>query len=204
MDAGHRVAQATLESARRVFVDNVAGISLEEALDSGGGFRSILGLVKHTAGWTAVYHSFAFEEIPKSWTEIDWPRGLRDRIDPSEGYLSEVLEWFDRSSARWLDAVEQPIDLDEQRPMHWGDAWPLREIIAYVAAHWAYHAGEINLILAIRRGEAWEYGEHVEENHISTIGHSVRRPWITDDQVKRYESEMRKAATTPESADRVS
>ncbi|HEU5224968.1 MAG TPA: hypothetical protein VFV29_04115, partial [Actinomycetota bacterium] len=70
-----------------------------------------------------------------------------------------------------------------------------REIIAYTAAHWAYHAGEINVILANRRREAWEYGEHVEENHISTIGHSVRRPWVTDEQAERAEKEMRRAAT---------
>lgn len=72
---------------------------------------------------------------------------------------------------------------------------PLRDIVAYVAAHWAYHAGEINMILAIRRGEAWEYGEHVEENHISTLGHSVRMPWISDEQVERAEADMRRAAS---------
>ena len=49
MDAAHRVARATLESGRQTFLDNVTGISLEEALDAGGGFRSILGLTKHTA-----------------------------------------------------------------------------------------------------------------------------------------------------------
>jgi hypothetical protein len=51
------------------------------------------------------------------------------------------------------------------------------------------------VILANRRREAWEYGEHVEENHISTIGHSVRRPWVTDEQAERAEREMRRAAT---------
>lgn len=184
-----------------MFVDNVSGISLKEALDSGGGFRSILGLVKHTAAWTAVYHSYAFDEAPRSWPETNWPSGLRERIDPTEVYLQEVLGWFERNSNRWLDSLNEPIDLDEPRPVHWGETWPVHEIVAYVAAHWAYHAGEINSILAIRRGEAWEYGEHVEENHISTIGHSVRRPWIADEQVERYESEMREAATTTRSTD---
>jgi hypothetical protein len=86
--------------------------------------------------------------------------------------------------------------------VHWGETRPLREIVANVAALWAYHAGEINLIHAVGRGEAWEYGEHVEENHISTIGHSVRRAWITDEQVERFESEMREAAMANHSADR--
>jgi len=92
-------------------------------------------------------------------------------------------------------SVEQPTDLDEARPVHWGDVWPLRQIVAYTATHWAYHAGEINVILANRRREAWEYDEHVEENHILTIGHSVRRSWVTDEQVERAEKEMRRAAT---------
>jgi hypothetical protein len=35
-----------------MFMDNVAGITLDEALDSAGGLRSILGLLKHTAAWT--------------------------------------------------------------------------------------------------------------------------------------------------------
>jgi hypothetical protein len=110
-----------------------------------------------------------------------------------------VLAWFEHASEGWLKSVERRrSNLDEERPMHWGDIWPLRDVIAYVAAHWAYHAGEINLILAIRRREGWEYGEHVEENHISSIGHSVRRPWMTDESIELYENEMREAATEGE------
>ena len=106
--------------------------------------------------------SFAFDDAPRSWNETDWPRGLRERIEPSAEYLSELLAWFDRASSGWLDAIRDDVDLDELRPVHWGETWPLRDIVAYVAAHWAYHAGEINLILAVRRGEAWEPDEHVE------------------------------------------
>jgi len=147
----------------------------------------------------AVYRSFAFDDAPRSWNETDWPRGIRERIEPSAAYLGELLAWFDRTSSGWLDAISDDVDLDETRPVHWEETWPLRDIVAYVAARWAYHAGEINLILAVRRGEAWEYGEHVEENHISTIGHSVRRPWITDEYVERVEAEMREAAQTSNS-----
>jgi hypothetical protein len=62
---------------------------------------------------------------------------------------------------------------------------PLAEIVAMVTAHWAYHAGEINAILAIRREEAWEYGEEVEENHIATSGHAVKPAWMSDEQGAR-------------------
>jgi uncharacterized damage-inducible protein DinB len=199
MSSEHAVARSTLEAARLTFTSNVEGITLDEALDTAGGFRSIVGLIKHTAGWTAVYRSFAFDAVPRSWKEIDWPRGLRERLEPSGDYLHELLAWFETVSIDWLAALRDDIDLDESRPVHWGETWPIRDIIAYVAAHWAYHAGEINLILAVRRSEAWEYGEHVEENHISTIGHSVRRPWITDEYVDQVEAEMRQAAQPSDS-----
>jgi hypothetical protein len=188
------MAVASLEAARTMFVDNVRGITIEEALDAGGGFRSILGLMKHTAAWSAVYHSYAFDQTPRTWGETDWPRGLRARIDPSAEYLAEVLVWFEEGAGKWLESIREPVDLGRSTALHWGERWPLREVVAYVAAHWAYHAGEINMILAIRRGEAWEYGEHVEENHIPTIGHSVRREWASDELVERSERDMRAAA----------
>ena len=97
-----------------------------------------MGLVKHTSGWAVVSRSFAFDDAPRSWNETDWPRGLRERIEPSTEYLSELLAWFDRASSGWLDAIRDDVNLDELRPVHWGETWPLRDIVAYVAAHWAY------------------------------------------------------------------
>jgi uncharacterized damage-inducible protein DinB len=191
------MARAALGTARQMFIDNVTGVSIDEALDPAGGFRSIVGLMKHTAAWTAVYYSYAFDETPRTWEETNWPRGLRSTIDSTDGYLREVLAWFERGSQWWLEAIDHDIDLDEPRPTHWGDILPLREIVAYVVGHMAYHAGEINMILSIRRGEAWEYGEHVEENHIGTLGHSVRREWDTDEAVEQFEDEMRRAAGLP-------
>jgi hypothetical protein len=48
--------------------------------------------------------------------------------------------------------------------------------------HVFFHAGEMNLLLSAKRGEAWEWGEEVEENHIDTFAFGVRPPWMTDDQ----------------------
>lgn len=183
----HRLARAMLEEAHRTFVENIRGVSLEEALDAAGGYRSILGIAKHAAAWSAVYHSYAFEPDPRHWDRTDWPRGLRDRIEPTQSYLDEILAWFERSYERWLASVGDADDLEELRPVHWGATARLADIVAMVVTHWAYHAGEINAILAIRRGEAWEYSEEVEENHISTAGHGVRPEWMTDEAAAPFE-----------------
>ena len=174
----HLFARSVLNEAFTVFDANVRTLTLEEFLDTQGGYRSILGLTKHTVGWTHVYHSYAFEEPPRPWEEIDWPRGLRDTIEPSDDYVREMLAWFDTSREAWLRSVDEPVDLASERRLHWGDTAPLRDVIAMAAGHLTYHAGEINEILAIRRGEAFEIGEEVEENHIATEGHRVRPVWM--------------------------
>src|SRR3954454_8896774 len=77
----HLLARAVLTEAFTVFDDNVRELTLDEFLDAQGGYRSILGLTKHTVGWTHVYHSYAFEEPPRPWQDIGWPRGLIETID---------------------------------------------------------------------------------------------------------------------------
>lgn len=188
MDATARLARATLEEAHRTLIENLRGVSLAEALQSAGGYRSILGITKHVAGWSSVYFSYAFEAEPTHWEHADWPHGRRDHIEPTMEYLDILLAWLERSYQRWVGAVALAADFDAPRPVHWGAETPLADIVVMVAAHWVYHAGEINAILAIQRGEAWEYGEEVEENHISTIGHRVRPSWMTDQQAARYQA----------------
>jgi hypothetical protein len=189
MGAEHDLGRAALAGAYRTFLDNIRTITLEEALHSAGGYRSILGIAKHVAGWSAVYHSYAFEPEPRHWDRADWPRGLRDRIEPTREYLDEVLAWFEQTHGRWLASLQHVDDHVTPRPVHWGNDAPLEDIVVMVAAHWVYHAGEINAILAIRRAEAWEYGEEVEENHISTIGHRVRPNWMSDEEAAQFERE---------------
>ena len=191
MGTEHHLALAMLEEAHRTFVENVRNVTIDEALQAAGGYRSILGLAKHLAGWSAVYHSYAFEPDPRHWEQTDWPRGLRDRIEPTDDYFAEILAWFERTYERWMASARAVKDLDVPRPVHWGEALPLSDILVLVAGHWQYHAGEINAILAIRRGEAWEYTEEVEENHISTAGHGVRPAWMTDEEAERFERDHR-------------
>ncbi len=170
-----------LDHAYRVAADNLAGLTLDEALFvPAGGYRTVLGTLKHAAGWSHVYHSFAFDPAPRGWAEIGWPRGLRDTVDVSRAYLDEVIAWFGRSHELWtrsLDGLDEG-HVDLPRPLHWGPTAPLFDIVTMVSGHHLYHAGEINQVLALYRGEAWEEGEEVEENHVDTLGHRVRPPWM--------------------------
>lgn len=170
-----------LDHAHGVLRDNVASISLDEALlVPDGGYRSILGTLKHAAAWSHVYRSFAFDPEPTPWNDLEWPGGLRDTVEISRDYLDEVISWFHLSHALWMQSLGGVEDeqLDLPRPLHWGQTAPLFDTVVVIAGHHIYHAGEINQLLAISRGEAWEEGEEVEENHISTIGHRVRPPWL--------------------------
>ena len=111
---------------------------------------------------------------------------IEQALRAAGGYRS-IVGLAKRTHERWLSSVEEPADLDLPRPVHWGGTAPLSEIVAMMAGHHCYHAGEINMILAIDRGEAWEYSEEVEENHISTAGHGLRPPWMTDEQAAPFE-----------------
>jgi hypothetical protein len=175
------MACSILESGYSTMMRNVENVTLEEALFiPPGGYRSILGTLKHAAGWSHVYRSYAFDPNPKHWRQIDWPRGLRDTIVPTAQYLREVIDWFKLAHEGWMGALGglSEAALEENRPLHWGDTAPLFEIITIIAMHHVYHAGELNQVLSIARGEAWEEGEEVEENNISTLGHRVRPPWL--------------------------
>jgi hypothetical protein len=176
-----QLAQHLLNHGFEVLDDNIATLTLAEALFiPAGGYRSILGLVKHAAGWSHVYHSYTFEPQPRHWKETDWPRGLRDTIEPTQEYLDEVIAWLRRSHQEWMASLQAAgaEAIEELRPLHWGEQAPLFDIVVIIAQHHCYHAGEINYLLSMARGEAWEEGEEAEENHISTLGHRVRPPWL--------------------------
>jgi len=101
-----------------------------------------------------------------------------------------VVAWFEDSVALWKASLAhvREEDADQPRPCHWGATAPLFDIVTMAALHWSYHAGELNEILALLRGEAWEDSEEVEENHISTAGHRVRPDWMSNEQTKRHEA----------------
>lgn len=172
-----------LESSYDYMMSHLENIRLDEALFvPEGGFRSVLGTLKHAAGWSHVYRSYAFEKNPRHWKDVDWPHELRDTVVKSDEYLTAIVDWFEEAHRRWvadLKALESD-QVEEMRRLHWGEERSLFDIVAMISRHHVYHAGEINQILSIYRGEAWEEGEEVEENNISTLGHRVKPPWLDD------------------------
>ncbi len=169
-----------LQHACQVMTGHLGSLTVEEAFFvPQGGYRSVLGTLKHAAGWSHVYRSYAFDPVPRHWRELDWPHGLRDTVIRSQAYVGDVVAWFELSHHQWMDSLSGITEeqLDEPRPLHWGDQAPLYDIVVLIAGHHIYHAGELNQVLSICRGEAWEEREEVEENNISTIGHRVVPPW---------------------------
>ena len=169
-----------LDSAFGVLKDNLQGLTLPEALFvPAGGYRSILGTIKHAAGWNHVYRSYAFDAAPVSWRNLEWPHSLRDTVLKTETYLADLVRWLDLAHQRWReDLLRVPeAALSEPRPTHWGEMLPLVEIVHIIAYHHVYHAGEINQLLSIFRQEGWEEGEEVEENYAPSEGHRVIPPW---------------------------
>jgi len=185
MDAGP-ASIALLEHVRLLTARNLGALTLDEALSSAGGYRSIVGVLKHVGGWVHVYRSYAFDEQPRHWHAIGWPRGLRDTIEPSKEYVDELVAWLDAGLADWIADLDG-VDVSQPRPVHWGGAMPLHRIVSLAATEAMYHLGEINMLLSIARGEAWEYTEEVEENHIDTRGHGVRPDWMSDAQARAHE-----------------
>ncbi|MEW6718273.1 MAG: DinB family protein [Chloroflexota bacterium] len=172
--------QKLLEYAFHMISDNVEKLTLEEALYvPEGGYRSVLGTLKHIAGWAHVYRSYAFDPQPRHWDQIDWPHGLRDKVIKTSDYVCEVIDWLGQAHHQWMEdlAGVSEEESEQLRSCHWGEQAPLCDIVLMIAGHHMYHAGEINQLLSIIRGEAWEEGEEVEENNISTLGHRVVPPW---------------------------
>ena len=81
-----------LNRAHDLMIRNLERLTIEEALFVPvDGFRSILGTLEHAAGWSHVYRSYAFDEEPVHWQDLNWPLGLRDTIVQSQEYISDLI-----------------------------------------------------------------------------------------------------------------
>lgn len=70
-----------LQHAYQTMKNHLNNITLDAAtFVPEGGYRSVLGTLNHAAGWSQVYRSYAFNQNPRHWTQIDWQQSLRDTI----------------------------------------------------------------------------------------------------------------------------
>jgi hypothetical protein len=182
-------------AARQMFQGQVKNLPLEDALFAAGGWRSSLGVLKHIGAWLHVYHSYAFEPEPKHWNATDWPRGLITEVDLSPEYVAEVIQWIEHGFDEWAAALKtvEPGKFNDPVPAHFGGKLPLSMLLGIQMFHVTTHLGEVNMLLSIKRGEAWEWGEEVEENHIDTFGHGLRANWMSDDIANATEARLRAA-----------
>ena len=117
------LALRVLQTSQQMLKENISGLTLDEALEAAGGYRSVLGILKHTASWSHVYHSYAFEQEPTHLNTLAWPRGLRDTIEQTQDYVDEIVAWLEESFGLWEKSVgsAREEDFDEERLLHWGE-----------------------------------------------------------------------------------
>jgi hypothetical protein len=195
MSSNVDVARGMVRASRVMFRAQMKALPLDDALFAAGGWRSGLGVLKHAAAWLEVYRSYAFEPEPRHWARASWPRGLVHEIEVSQEYVDEVTAWLETELDAWdasLAALHSG-DLSNARPVHWGGTMPLADVVVVSMQHVTYHLGELNMLLSIRREEAWEWGEEVEENHIDTFGHGVRAGWMDEATAMAVEERLRVA-----------
>ena len=127
MRTRRELASLVIEQAFQMLADNVRDLRVDEALFvPPGGYRSTLGTLKHIAGWSHVYRSYAFEAEPRHWEHIDWPRGLRDTVEPSQSYLDEVIAWAQAAHTSWLESQRhgRPAKSVTTAPASWAMSAP--------------------------------------------------------------------------------
>jgi hypothetical protein len=121
-----------------------------------GGERSIASIVVHVGGCLVMYDEYAFGPGRKTWDDADLVPWSRD-----EAPMADAIAWMTAAHRRFVDHVAElgDDDLGTPRPANWGELVPTRDLIAAIATHASYHAGEINHIRSLMRGDdAWMWG----------------------------------------------
>jgi hypothetical protein len=113
---------------------------------------SICDVVLHVAGAKHMYASCAFADAPISM----------DDLKPPALDMPAVLSWLDDGHRRLVDglaALGDDIELMEERPAPWGQAYKMQRqlLITMMISHDLYHSGEVNRQRALIRGaEGWD------------------------------------------------
>ena len=120
------------------------------------GERSIASIVLHVGGCLVMYDEYAFGPGRKRWDDPDLFPWLND-----DAPMTDAIAWMIAAHRRFVDHVAALDDdeLGEPRLANWGELVPTRGLIAAIATHAAYHAGEINHVRSLlRRDDGWMWG----------------------------------------------
>jgi uncharacterized damage-inducible protein DinB len=119
-----------------------------------GGQRSVRDIVQHVGGCKLMYENHAFGDASLSWDDPLVAGGeAQDEAASAVAWLREGHERLRLSVAR-LDDVE----LGRPRRTNWGASKDTRWIVVIMIQHDLYHAGEINHLRSLYRGDdRWEH-----------------------------------------------
>ncbi len=113
--------------------------------------RTIEAITLHVGSCKVMYDDYAFGAGSLTWLDPEvqpWPDG--------EAPMTETIRWLTGAHERLVEHVSALPDddaLEAARPTNWGERRPTRWIVAALITHDAYHAGEINHLRSLLRGD---------------------------------------------------
>lgn len=116
--------------------------------------RSIAEIAEHAGRAKFVYENFAFGNATLTWENPFFPPAAARSRDETLAWLRQGHRRLAESAGR-LDAAGLAIPL----PVHYGGPpRPASDILAMLARHDVYHAGEINHLRSILQGnDRWDF-----------------------------------------------
>lgn len=119
-----------------------------------GGRRSVRDIVQHVGSCKFMYENHAFGDASFGWEDPLVEGG--DAVTEAASAVAWLRTGHDRlrRSVASLDDVQ----LGRKRLTNWGELKETRWIVAVMIQHDLYHAGEINHIRSLYRGDdRWEF-----------------------------------------------
>jgi uncharacterized damage-inducible protein DinB len=129
---------------------NLGAVAAEEwTWTPPGGRRSIRDIVQHVGGCKLMYANHAFGDATFGW-EDPLVAGGEALADPAS-----AVAWLREAQARLRQSVAgfDDAELDRPRMTNWGEPKETRWIVATMIQHDLYHAGEINNLRSLYRGD---------------------------------------------------
>jgi uncharacterized damage-inducible protein DinB len=135
---------------------NLLSVRPEEwrALPAGAG-RTIESVALHVGACTGMYDDHAFGSA-----RLDWDDAAVQPWAVGAAPMEEAISWLRSAHVKLMEHVRvlSDEDLTAPRASNWGEMRETRWLLSMLIQHDVYHAGEINHIRALLRGDdAWQW-----------------------------------------------